>query len=231
MVNSGTSLQEVSREISNSISQLVARYDSSQDPCDLDFLIFKLHQLYRVLCVTNIEDAVLKNLSHCLCLLQENQNDISVTDFSGCTSQLLCGGLGLPKLDVSVEQLEHLLNIGLNCPSIASLLGVSLRTIRRRMSEFGLSVRARYTTLSNSQFDYIVEEIKYLFPTCGYRMLSGHLRSHGVVVTQQRVRDSLNRVDPYGSAVRWTTAIQRRRYHVAGPLSLWHIDGNYKLIR
>ena len=120
MVNSGTSLQEVSREISNSISQLVARYDSSQDPCDLDFLIFKLHQLYRVLCVTNIEDTVLENLSHCLCLLQEIQNDISVTDFSGRTSQLLCGGLGRPKLDVSVEQLEHLLNIGLNCPSIAS---------------------------------------------------------------------------------------------------------------
>ena len=149
MVNSGTSLQEVSREISNSITQLVARYDSSQDPCDLDFFFFKLHQLYRVLCVTNIEDAVLKILSHCLCLLQEIQNDISVTDFSGHTSQLLCGR---PKLDVSVEQLEHLLNIGLNCP-IASLLGVSLRTIRRRMSEFGLSVRARYTTLSNSQLD------------------------------------------------------------------------------
>ena len=86
-----------------------------------------------------------------------------LTDFSGHTSQLLCGGLGRPKLDVSVEQLEHLLNIGLNCPSIASLLGMSLRTIRRRMSEFGLSVRAR---LSNSQLDYIVEEIKYSLSTC-----------------------------------------------------------------
>ena len=46
-------------------------------------------------------------------------------------------------------------------------------------------------------------------------MLDGHLRSRGVCVTQRTVREALNRRDPRGSAVRWATSIQRRRYHVA----------------
>ena len=37
--------------------------------------------------------------------------------------------------------------------------------------------------------------------------------------------------DPKGTVVHFADCIQRRRYHVPGPQSLWHIDGNHKLIR
>ncbi len=222
-------IQGVSGEICGTIYQLVTQYDESKDPCDLDFLIFKLHQFYRILCASDIEDNVLESVSQCLSQLQELQR--SQPEVVRYLPELLCGGRGRPKFHVSSEQLEHLLKIGLNCSSIASLLGVSLRTVRRRMSEFGLSVREYYTNINDSQLDFIVEGVKLSFPNYGYRMLRGHLRGLGIILTQQRVRESLNRVDPCGSAVRWASSIQRRRYHVEGPLSLWHIDGNHKLIR
>jgi hypothetical protein len=41
----------------------------------------------------------------------------------------------------------------------------------------------------------------------------------------------MKRVNPVGSAFRSIQQIHRRTYSVAGPNSLWHIDGNHKLIR
>lgn len=41
----------------------------------------------------------------------------------------------------------------------------------------------------------------------------------------------MQRVDPQGVAVRWLRLTPRRQYNVSGPLALWHIDGNHKLIR
>jgi len=225
----GICIQEVSRELSSIIYQFVTRYDESKDPCDLDFFIFKLHQFYRILCASNLEDNMLERVSQCLLHLQELQR--SQPEAINYSPELLYEERGRPKFHVSFEQLEHLLKIGLNCSSIASLLGVSLRTVRRRMSEFGLSVREYYTDINDSQLDFIVEGVKSIFPNYGYRMLQGHLRGLGIILTQQRVRESLNRVDPCGSAIRWASSIQRRRYHVEGTLSLWHIDGNHKLIR
>ena len=54
-------------------------------------------------------------------------------------------------------------------------------------------------------------------------------------VQQTRVRESVKRVDPCAVAVRRLFMqhyrIQRRRYNVRAPMSLWHVDTNHKLIR
>ena len=120
------------------------RYDASIDPCDLDFLFFKLHQLYRILVACDVPDSVLENLSRCFHLLSDLQDQSTqFNDTTGYTPpQVTSGEVGCPKFDISVEQLESLLDTGLSCSSIATSLGVSLRTIRRRMFEYGLSVRA-----------------------------------------------------------------------------------------
>ncbi len=99
------------------------------------------------------------------------------------------------------------------------------------MSEFGLLVREYYTDINDTQLDFIVEGIKLSFPNYGYRMLRGHLHSLSIILTQRRVRESLNRIDPCGCAIRWASSIQKRWYHVENTLSLWHIDGNHKRIR
>ena len=150
----------------------------------------------------------------------------------GYTPQyLFSGGRGRPRLDIRQQQLEYLLHLGFTCPQIAMLMGVSLSTIRRRMSEYGLCVTALYSTITDQELDVLITQIKHTFPNSGYRLMQAHLCREGHRVTQIQVRESMCRVDPEGSSLRWAAVIQRRKYSVASPLSLWHLDGNHKLIR
>ena len=151
----------------------------------------------------------------------------------GYVAQLSCveNQRGRPRLEIKQQQLEYLLQLGFSCPKIAGVLGVSLSTIRRRMSEFGLSITSLYSDVTDQELDLLVSQIKEEFPNCGYRLMCGHLLSRGHCVCQARVRESLNRVDPDGVVIRWSSAIQRRKYSVLAPLSLWHLDGNHKLIK
>lgn len=59
----------------------------------------------------------------------------------------------------------------------------------------------------------------------------GNIRSQRFRIKWERVRQSLLRTDPSGVHQRWRESIRRRVYRVSGPLALWHIDGNHKLIR
>lgn len=62
-------------------------------------------------------------------------------------------------------------------------------------------------------------------------MMQGHLLREGYRIPHARIRDCLHRIDLDGVAIRWAATVQRRKYTVSSPLSLWHIDGNHKLIR
>ena len=99
------------------------------------------------------------------------------------------------------------------------------------MTTYNLSVRSFYSQISDAVLDATVSEISAQFPTCGNRQMQGHLIARGVRVQQQRVRESMLRVDPGGAMMRRLSSINRRVYQVNGPLALWHIDGNHKLIR
>lgn len=61
-------------------------------------------------------------------------------------------------------------------------------------------------------------------------MTMGHLRASRISVTRERVRQSVNRVDPGGRELRRTLQARRVEYNVAGPHHLWHQDGCHKLI-
>jgi hypothetical protein len=141
-------------------------------------------------------------------------------------------GIGRPRYNVNYEQLEYLLQQGFHVPVIASMLGISTRTVRRRLTEFGLSSRATFSDISDVGLDRTVAELKEQYPYCGYRMIDGILKAMGIRVQQIRVRQSLQRCDPEGVATRWLNTVHPRcSYSVYGPLALWHIDGNHKLIR
>ena len=60
-------------------------------------------------------------------------------------------------------------------------------------------------------------------------MILGHLSSIGLRVQQQRVSKAIVRVDPVNSRLRWACLVQRRKYSVPGPNSLWHIDRHHSL--
>ena len=57
----------------------------------------------------------------------------------------------------------------------------------------------------------------------------GALKSKKIIVSRNQLRESVKRIDPFGGITR--NMITRRQYKVAGLNSLWHIDGNHKLIR
>jgi len=141
------------------------------------------------------------------------------------------GTSGSPRFDIPRNMLACLLEIRFTVPQMAHILGVSVRAVRRRMSEYVLNVRAFYSALTDDRLDTIVGEIQAQFPTCGNRQMQGHLLARGIRVQQRRIRESQRRVDPEGSVLRRLRTINRRSYQVNGPLALWHIDGNHKLIR
>lgn len=60
--------------------------------------------------------------------------------------------------------------------------------------------------------------------------MKGHLLSRGYRLQQHRIRESIRRVDPRGSMLCRLQVTNRQVYCVPSPRSLYHIDGNHKLI-
>ena len=65
---------------------------------------------------------------------------------------------------------------------------------------------------------------------CGRSTVTGYLKSVGINIQQHRLTQSLARVDPRGSRIRWSLIIRRCKYHVPGRNSLWHVDSHHRLI-
>ena len=145
--------------------------------------------------------------------------------------QVTRSGRGRPQIDLSEEQLQYFLDHGFSITDIGVMLGISRSTIHRRIRSFGLAGAREFSGLDDQQLDEIVRNIQSLFPNCGEKSLEGHLSARVVKVQRRRIRESLHRTDAVGVAIRRRLAILRRRYHVIRPNALWHIDGNYKLIR
>ena len=101
------------------------------------------------------------------------------------------------------------------------------------MCGFGLSAANFYTSLSDEQLDAVITDIQRDFPNVGSKRITGLYRARGIHMQQACIRQSMRRVDSEGVLLRALemNIIRRRHYSVAGPLSLWHIDGNHKLIR
>ena len=99
------------------------------------------------------------------------------------------------------------------------------------MSAYNLTGVNRFTEISDQQLDNNVNYVKQIALDCGSKLLSGYLRSMNIRVQRRRVRESLTRVDSLGVFARRCRAVHGRVYNVAGPLALWHLDGNHKLSR
>ena len=127
--------------------------------------------------------------------------------------------------------MKTLLEDGFAVPNIASILGVSISTVRRRMTAFHLSVREMYSTISDDDLEKAIGDIQLAHPNWGNRLMYGYLISIGIRVPFHRVREAQAHIDPEGSFIRRLRFLNRRRYSVPGPQWLWHIDGNHKLIR
>ena len=150
---------------------------------------------------------------------------------SHSTQPTVSAAIGRPRFNISVEQLSFLVENRFTVPQMADTLGVSVRTVHRRLDENALSIRNQYSSIPDSELDSIVSQVHDLFPMCGNSQMQGHLLARGLRIQQSRIREAQRRVDPDGCMMRRLTTINRRQYSVPSPRSLYHIDGNHKLIR
>ncbi|KAG1930591.1 hypothetical protein F2P79_022156 [Pimephales promelas] len=223
----------VRREIT---SRLIIKLESalSRTPLDLDFLQFACRQelyLWEALSRhANVPPDIVQALRDFLHLVMDHIENAEVTS---STVETVAGEMGRPRYNLEKERLVELLEINLSVNCIAKLLCVSASTVNRRMREFGLSARQNYSNATDQELDNAVQRIKNEMPTAGYRMVKGRLKSMGIHVQWRRVTASMHRVDSLGILSRLTGlgCIVRRTYSVRGPLSLWHVDTNHKLIR
>ncbi|CAL8235713.1 unnamed protein product [Boreogadus saida] len=136
-------------------------------------------------------------------------------------------------LDLQRDQLQLQISFGIPRREIARRFGVSLKTLHRRIALWGLRRDDLNNRISDEELDVIVSDIHRHYPSAGYKMILGHLRSSQLFVKRGRVLASLRRVDPQGVLMRRLSlrTVKRRCYSVPAPNSLWHIDGHHKLIR
>ena len=74
------------------------------------------------------------------------------------------GNVGRPMFEITRVQMNFLVKSGFTGPQIASIIGVSLSTVRRRITYFGLSISVQYTSIMDSELDDLVRERKQYFP-------------------------------------------------------------------
>ncbi|XP_039530305.1 uncharacterized protein LOC120480945 isoform X1 [Pimephales promelas] len=205
----------------------------NRQPLDLDYLQFICTQEMVLFSAFSnqiyLPESIVNGLAELYRLVTEEKSNQVVEVFI----QVTHGAAGRPRFDVSHDYLLHLLHQGLTVSCIASVLGVSRRTVYRRMADLNITVRGLYSTLSDAELDNLVGEIKESMPHAGYRLVKGSLQARGHRVQWERVKASMHRVDTMGilSRLNMLGCVVRRKYSVPGPKALVHIDTNHKLIR
>lgn len=225
------------------IVRLLEEVSLNNDQNQLDSALFKLEQIIQIgICSEEqglwhqvLPESLLDTLTD---LFNRLMNitftpEAEVIPVKSLTVQNVSGA-GRPAFDIPKETLKLYLNYRFTNATIAQMLGVSAKTVSRRLREFGLREEIpKYTDISNEELDKIVSEIYKDFPNCGIRRMKGFLCARGIYLQWERIRSALWRIDPNGILLRsiQLNIVHRRQYYVPGPLALWHLDGNHKLIR
>lgn len=114
--------------------------------------------------------------------------------------------------------------------AFADLLSVSRFTLHRRRREDHIPEPQQFSDITNDELDNIIQNITQQSASIlGSQYIQSAVLDAGFHVPRHRIRDSISRIDPLGRYNRWAAMIPCTVYSVAGPNSLWHIDGNLKL--
>ena len=112
------------------------------------------------------------------------------------------------------------------------------------MSKFGLTHLSLFSDITDEQLDTKVRAfLNEHGCLVGTSMVSGHLGSEGLSIQRKRVRKCLARVDPRNARIRCAILKKKRKkkernketvsrlaYPVAGPNSVWHLNGHHSLV-
>jgi len=122
------------------VISVIDRLIGSRDP-SIDFqpIAFKLDFLPRITVSLDVDDVVtgLVGLAHSMLVEMDQRNHVHCAYQTPLNSS---GKRGRTSYEITEEQLLFLLEQGFQVCDISNILGVSARTVERRMSKFGLSV-------------------------------------------------------------------------------------------
>lgn len=161
-------------EILEEIGELLKRLDEQlqQSPTDVDHLQYRLENIIHILSrfastgTLQHEEEIFSQLHTALEKL-ENLN-VTVPVQRGSSFQV-----------ITQEQLEYLLEQNFKVREIAQIYSVSARTIRRRMTAYGLSVRQTYSGITDQELQEKVSEAIASCSNIGSKIVSGYLMSIG----------------------------------------------------
>ena len=78
-----------------------------------------------------------------------------------CISQLLRSTTpGHPPVEVSMEEVEYLRSLRFSWTKIAEIIGISRRTLYRRLDEWNLPQDIHYSEITDNDLDTLVREVK-----------------------------------------------------------------------
>ncbi|XP_028400508.1 uncharacterized protein LOC114523698 isoform X2 [Dendronephthya gigantea] len=216
---------------------VIRNLEGTNGNINIDYVRYKVDWLCAILTrfgnnLENIEHLLLPRIREAQTILATIDDDL-YTGNNHVPTLLQTNSRGRPSFHIPCEQMELFLDYGFKASEMAKILGVSEKTVYRRLEEYGLSMRNSYSSITENELDDIIKGILVEFPNTGYKTMRGHLLSRGLKLQESRVREAMRRSDPEGVLVRalQLRVTHRRVYNVRGPLSLWHMDGHHKLKR
>ena len=109
------------------------------------------------------------------------------------------GDLVRPRCNIEKEELHRLFDIYHSWTKVASTLGVSERTSRRRRAEFGMTIsdpsgpRKTYTEISSNDLNTVAKEILGILPDAGETYVTGALRQRNIHIRDTEFELQLKR--------------------------------------
>ena len=120
------------------IQDTISRIDHFRIPDDITSVILRLEYLNEALVNSGqFTDRAVSAISEVLSILRNvaNNNLPETREL-----EVRFGRRGRPPFDIKEEQLVFLVENGFKVPQISQLLGVSIRTVERRLSAFGIKM-------------------------------------------------------------------------------------------
>jgi len=86
----------------------------------------------------------------------------------------ISGLRGRPQINVPIEELDALIQHGLNATELAKHFQCSKHTIYKKVYANGFKMRDKYSEISDADLQNQVEELHHSFPNSGYEVRRLH---------------------------------------------------------
>uniref|UniRef100_A0A3Q2T220 Integrase catalytic domain-containing protein n=1 Tax=Fundulus heteroclitus TaxID=8078 RepID=A0A3Q2T220_FUNHE len=119
------------------------------------------------------------------------------------------------------DQIDFLLAQGHTVKRMANIFGCSTSFLYKKSKALGVPIRGRLAAVTDEDLETNIRQLQSLYPNSGTEVCNLNIASE-LVICSTVVVQGINY---------FIIKLSRRVYHVPYPNSLWHIDGNMRLIR